>query len=204
MKLSPLDIQHMEFHSAVSGYRRKQVREFLERVADEREELLREMQALRDELAKKDARLAELQTNEAELKHAVIAAERIGNELKENARLEAALIVREAEQRRTALLQKAETDLERLRAQATRLEREQRLFREQFRGILDAYSRSLAELPLGEGDDAPPQAPQAPNAPEISEIGGTAGGAEGDAGDRDDDRDPGAAERPREKAGATG
>ena len=34
MKLSPLDIQHMEFSRTVNGYNRRQVREFLERVAD--------------------------------------------------------------------------------------------------------------------------------------------------------------------------
>lgn len=152
MKLSPLDIQHMEFARAMSGYHRQQVREFLERVADEREELLRDMQSLRDEMAKKDKRIDELQSTEMELKRTVIAAERIANELKENARREAELIVQEAEQRKREIMGETEQQLAQSRAELARLSREQRLFREQFRGILEAFSRSLDDLPRPSSD----------------------------------------------------
>lgn len=155
MRLSPLDIQHMEFARSVSGYARPQVREFLERVADEREEILRDLQALRDEMAKKDKRIEELQSTEMELKRTIIAAERIANELKENAKREAELIVQEAEQRKREILRETEVRLARSRADLERLDREQNLFREQFRGILDAFSRSLDNLPSADvGDPA--------------------------------------------------
>lgn len=154
MRLSPLDIQHMEFARSMSGYQRQQVREFLERVADEREEILRDMQALRDDLAKKDARIDELQATEMELKRTVIAAERIANELKENAKREAELIVQEGEQRKREILRETEERLSRSRADLERLDREQRLFREQFRGILEAFSRSLDNLPAVDAGDA--------------------------------------------------
>ena len=153
MRLSPLDIQHMEFARSVSGYQRQQVREFLERVADEREEILRDMQAMRDELGKKDKRIEELQTTEMELKRTVIAAERIANELKENAKREADLIVQEAEQRKREILRETEERLARSRADLARLDREQKLFREQFRGTLEAFSRSLDNLPTAEVSD---------------------------------------------------
>ena len=96
MKLSPLDIQHMEFARSVQGYNRRQVKDFLERVADEQEDLIREIQGVRDELQRQVERMEELQAAEADLKRAVIAAERIGNQIKENARKEAELVVKEA------------------------------------------------------------------------------------------------------------
>lgn len=151
MRLSPLDIQHMEFARSMSGYHRQQVREFLERIADEREEILRELQTLRDELAKKDAQIEELQSTEKELKRTVIAAERIANELKENARKEADLIVQEAEQRKRETLRSTEEQLSRSRAELERVAHERKLFKEQFRGTLEAFLRSLDELP------APPE-----------------------------------------------
>lgn len=159
MKLSPLDIQHMEFSSALNGYSKKQVREFLERVADEREGYLRELMALRDELQEKDATIAELQSAEAELKRAVIAAERIGNELKENARREAELTVREAEQVKENIMREAKARLKEARAELSRIEREQGLFREQFRGLLHAFERSLdaAPSPRRGGSDRAPE-----------------------------------------------
>lgn len=147
MKLSPLDIQHMEFSRSMSGYQRQQVREFLERIADEREDLLRDNQSLRDELSKKDKRIEELQSTEMELKRTIIAAERIANELKDNARREADLIVQEAEQRKREVLRETEERLGRSRSELERLNREQRIFREQFRGMLEAFSRSLDDLP---------------------------------------------------------
>lgn len=147
MKLSPLDIQHMEFSRTVNGYNRRQVRDFLERVADEQEDLIREVQALRADLQRRLERMEELQSAEADLKRAVIAAERIGNQIKENARKEAELVVKEAEQLKEEIVRDAERRLRAARAELARLERSQTVFREQFRGMLQGFERSLDNLP---------------------------------------------------------
>lgn len=153
MRLSPLDVQHMEFDRSVSGYKRTQVRAFLERVASEREELLKENQALRDEIAKRDERIEELKAAEADLKRTVVAAERVGNQIKENARREADLIVREADtERRDA------------RAELRRLQDLESSFREQFRGMLHAFEEVLDRRApaIGSDDLADAEAPAAP------------------------------------------
>lgn len=147
MRLSPLDIQHMEFQRSAGGYQRRQVRDFLDRVAREREEMLRELQSAREEIEHKQSQIAELQTAEAELQRAIIAAERIGNEIKENARREAELIVREAERLRGERLGQLDDRVRHARGELDRLRREHTMFREQFRGMLEAYGRSLAHLP---------------------------------------------------------
>ncbi len=173
MKLSPLDIQHMEFPTGLNGYNRKQVREFLERVAGELESVLRDNQQLRDEMKRRDEQISDLQGSEAELKRVVIAAERIANEIRENAKREADLTVKEAEQKRSEILADADLRRERLvteaekkraevvsdaegrireaRNELLRLEREQRLFREQFRALLQAFARNLEAAPLAGG-----------------------------------------------------
>ncbi len=140
MRLSPLDIQHMEFERGVSGYRRAQVRAFLERVASEREELLKELQALRDEIAEQHKRIETLESAENDLRQAVIAAERIGNQMKDNARREAELILERAESERKGV----ESDVARLRTLRDD-------FREQFRGMLQAYRQSLDAVGPGRG-----------------------------------------------------
>ncbi len=147
MRLSPLDIQHMEFQRSAGGYQRRQVRDFLDRVAREREEMLRELQSTREELEHKQSQIAELQTAEAELQRAIIAAERIGNEIKGNARREAELIVREAERLRAERLGQLDDRVRHARGELDRLRREHTMFREQFRGMLEAYGRSLDHLP---------------------------------------------------------
>ena len=132
MRLSPLDIQHMEFERGVSGYRKAQVRAFLERIAAEREELLKELQAARDQVAEQQRRIEALEAAEADLRQAVIAAERIGNQMKDNAREEARLLVEQARAERRTV----DAEIGRLRAVRDD-------FRERFRAMLSAYDRSL-------------------------------------------------------------
>lgn len=143
MRLSPLDIEHMEFPRGAGGYQRRHVRDFLERVAEDVSELLRDMQAMQSELDMARTRVAELQTAEAELQRAVIAAERIGNEIKENAKREAKVVVAEAERVRDLRLGELDGQVDRALSDLDRLARERNLFREQFRGLLNAYLRSL-------------------------------------------------------------
>ncbi len=157
MKLSPLDIEHQNFDGALNGFKKRQVREFLAHVAEAFEEALHEIQRLREEIGKRDRKIEELQVAEVELKRAVIAAERIGNELKQNARREAELIVQEAEAAKAKLTRDTELKLDQAKAELARLEREKRLFREQFRGLLNAYERSLEDLAEEDGS-TPPQA----------------------------------------------
>lgn len=147
MKLSPLDIQHQEFDGALSGYSKRQVRDFLAKAADVLEEVIRENKVLREELVRRDERIEALQTGELELKHAVVAAERIGNELKQNARREAELIVQSAEQQKQGIIRDTENRVKQARSDLGRLEREAHLFREQFRSMLKAYERSLDSIP---------------------------------------------------------
>jgi cell division initiation protein len=154
MKLSPLDVQHQEFDGALSGYSRRQVRDFLAKVADTLEELIRENKALRDELLRAEERIEALQAGELELKHAVVAAERIGNELKQNARREAELILKGAEAQRSKIVEGAEARVKDARGELVRLEREARMFKEQFRSMLKAYENSLACLPDGPASEA--------------------------------------------------
>lgn len=143
MKLSPLDIQHQEFATALNGFNKAQVRDFLEQAAEALEALARENQALKDDLVKRDALINELRAGESELRRAVISAERLGSEMKERAQREAELTLQEAKAERAALLREAEAELRELKAEFARTEREHRLFSEQFRGMLRAYERSL-------------------------------------------------------------
>ena len=147
MKLSPLDIQHQEFDSAMNGYKKAQVRDFLERVADSFEELLRDNQSLESELEKQSERLEELQVGELELRRTVVSAERIGNQMKEQAEREAKLTLQKAEADKDDILRGAEGQLREVKAELGRMERERNLFREQFRGMLRAYERSLDAQP---------------------------------------------------------
>ena len=67
MKLSPLDIEHQEFQSAINGYNRQQVREFLQQVAHLYEQRIQEVRAQRQQLKEKDTKRRELELVIADL-----------------------------------------------------------------------------------------------------------------------------------------
>jgi cell division initiation protein len=147
MKLSPLDIQHSEFAGGLNGYNRRQVRDFLEKVSAQLEDSIRENQALREEIAKREKRIEELQVAENELKRTVLAAERIGNEMKQNAKREAEIMIKQAELMKDNMIRDAEMRMKEVRYDLARLEKEHQIFREQFRGMLHAFERSLDTIP---------------------------------------------------------
>jgi cell division initiation protein len=147
VKLSPLDIRHMEFERAAMGYRTRQVREFLERFAGESEAILQEVQSLRRTIAEQAAQIDGLRATEAELKRTVVAAQRIGNEIKEQARREADLVLRKARQERVEMLRDAAAELDAARSELARLDHAQALVREQLRGQLTAFLAALDARP---------------------------------------------------------
>ncbi len=143
MKLNPLEIEHAEFSQAFRGYKKADVRNLLKLAASQIETLQQDNQYLINELAKKDEQIEKMLQAENDLKRAVIAAERVATEIKHNANREADLVVKEAKSIKDDMMRDAEARLKEAHFELSRLEKEYQLFREQFRGILKAFERSL-------------------------------------------------------------
>ena len=75
---------------------------------------MREIDRLRGDLMRMEALLAEHRQRENNLRDTLLTAQRLSDELKESAQTEAKLIVREAQGRADALLQKAQVRLDEL------------------------------------------------------------------------------------------
>ncbi|GGR21540.1 DivIVA domain-containing protein [Deinococcus ruber] len=107
MKYSPLDVRHQEFPGTMGGYRKTEVRTFLNDMADELEGHLQTQQSLQARIQELEAQLQEYRQIEEDLRRAVVSAERIAGELRENARREAELISAQAEVYRDGVTQQA-------------------------------------------------------------------------------------------------
>jgi cell division initiation protein len=97
MKLTPLDVQRQSFKVRFRGYDREEVRAFMAVVAEELEALRIENERLGDEVKRYTALLAEHQEREQVLKNTLVAAQRTSEEMKENAKKQSQLLLREAE-----------------------------------------------------------------------------------------------------------
>ncbi len=141
--LTPLDIRYQEFRQGLRGYSVAEVREYLGRVADAQTALIEENERLRNHIRELEAELAKSKEGEAELKRAVVAAERIAREIKAQAEREAELIKRETETERQAALQELIEQMKRIKSDIEQVRNERDLFVGQFRALLEGYLSSL-------------------------------------------------------------
>ena len=114
MRISPMDMRQQRFKTALRGYDRTEVVAFLTEAADDYEHALREIDRLRADLMRMEALLAEHRLRENNLRDTLLTAQRLSEEMKDSAQTEAKLIVREAQGRADALLQKAQVRLDEL------------------------------------------------------------------------------------------
>ena len=112
MNVSPLDMREQRFHKAFLGFDRVEVASFLTAVADDYEQALRETDRLRQELMRLEAALSQHREHEKNLQNTLTTAQKLSDEIKANAELEATRIIREAEGRSDLLLDKTQARLE--------------------------------------------------------------------------------------------
>ncbi len=112
MNVSPIDLRHQRFRSALIGYNKVEVASFLLAVADDYEQTLRETDRLRHDLVRVEAVVKERREPEHSLKSILMVAERVGDDIKENAEQEAQRVVRDAQSRSDLIREKAQARLE--------------------------------------------------------------------------------------------
>jgi cell division initiation protein len=139
MKVTPLDLRQQRFKTVMRGYDRGEVQAFLLEVADDYENALRDNDKLRQDVAKLDAVLGEHRGQERNLRNTLLTAQKLGDEMKEHATAEAALIIREAEGRADLLLQKAQARNEDVQREIDSL----RMKRREVENDIEALVRTL-------------------------------------------------------------
>ena len=145
MKISPMDIQQQQFKGKMfSGLDPEDVDAFLQSVAGEMEELIRENGELKERLNRNATVISEMEARESQLRETMLAAQRITEEMKANAQKEAHLTVSEAELKGERIVADAEKKLIQLNNQIQELKREKVQFESGFKGMLDTYYKLLA------------------------------------------------------------
>ncbi|MBM2840393.1 MAG: cell division initiation protein [Bacteroidetes bacterium] len=114
MKLTPLDIKKQEFKKVMRGYDTIEVDTFMDMMASEFEELLKQQNDLRDKVVELETQLKDYKQIEKTLHQTLLQAQESTSKTYESARKESELITREAELKATQLLAQANTDLRNL------------------------------------------------------------------------------------------
>jgi len=153
MKITPLDIQQMQFGVSLRGYAKREVDQFLEDVAQTVESLTRDNQALRDKLAATEEQLANLKKSESTLTNALVSTQALTDDLKQAAQRDAELIMKEAELKAAELLREARMELAGTQREISDLHKQRLLAIERLRSTLRTFERML-EIELSDEEPA--------------------------------------------------
>ncbi|MCC7381276.1 MAG: DivIVA domain-containing protein [Deltaproteobacteria bacterium] len=143
MKLTPLDVQQQQFRSTVWGFDPKEVDAFLDQVATAFEELIREVNSLREQIQVKEAQLDEHRDREKALKETMLTATRIADEVKQGARKESELVISAAEVQAEQIIQNAYTRLARVMDEINELKRQRVQFEANLRSLVASHTKLL-------------------------------------------------------------
>ena len=112
LAVSPLDVRQARFGTAMRGFDRAEVAAFLVEAADSYEHSLRETDRLRQEIARLEGQLQQFRELEGGLRTMLLSAQKVAEDMRQNAQHEAARIIREAEGRAELMAQAGQTQAE--------------------------------------------------------------------------------------------
>ncbi len=148
MPLTPLDIVNKEFKHGFRGYNEDDVNEFLDEVVRDYEALIRENDELKENTSGMTERLEQYRKLEATLQSTLIIAQQTSEEVKQAARKEADLIVREAEGKADEIVRRAEGRARDAENQLAQMRYETEKYRAQVRSLLESQLHLLSEGPV--------------------------------------------------------
>jgi cell division initiation protein len=121
MHLTPVEVRHLELRRGLFGYRRSTVDRAIESVADSFESVWRERAELGERVHALEAEVARHVELETLLRSTLVSAERAAQDMKEQARREADVIVQEASVEGRRLLRDAIAEKEHLVVETRRI-----------------------------------------------------------------------------------
>jgi cell division initiation protein len=143
IKVTPIDIQQKRFHVAFRGYDKTEVEMFLDLVRDEMEALMREVTELRDFRQSYDQRLRDLNEKEETVKNTMLMTQKLMEDQKDNARREAAVIIKDAEVRGQQLIGEAQQERVRLNAELQDLRRRKHHFLQDLKKVVQMHQEMV-------------------------------------------------------------
>ena len=145
--LTPLDVRRYEFGRVLRGYDPERVDQFREQVANELERLTRANQELEQKARSLHDQLKSFRERDKALNEALVSAQQLRSEMRDQAERESQLVVREAQSQAEVLLASAQNDIRRAEDELAAIDRFRRNYLAQLRVLVE---RQLAEIAAAE------------------------------------------------------
>ena len=142
-----------KFSYEANGYNRSEVNQFVSDVIRETEGIITRVRKQNTELEELKKELQHYREQEANLKNALLKAEETGDNIKRMAREERDMIVTDAKNNASRIVNEALLRAEKIELQADTLERNMRIFKKKLKSIMDQQMAVVEEIELLELED---------------------------------------------------
>ena len=146
MRVTPLDIIQKQFVANRRGYDPDEVRSFLEEIRETMEDLLKENQRLREQIARRDAEIAELRESEHEVKETLLIARRVREDMERTARRETDVLLGEARLEAEKIMMSASDERREIQAELIGMRAQRAQLISEIRAIVETHRRILDDL----------------------------------------------------------
>ena len=143
MNITPLDIQQQKFKIKIRGFDVREVDAFLEQMANVFESLQRTHKHLQEEVRRLELEIQGYRKREETFKRALLNSQKVLDQMKDNARKSAELIIAEAEVKAEKILNNAHNRLAQLHEDISELKRQRTQIEVQIGSIVEGHSKLL-------------------------------------------------------------
>lgn len=143
MNFSPLDIQQQRFRIRFRGFDVREVDLFLEHMAEAVRALQSENKAVKEELRRLKLENQGFKEREETFKRAMLNSQKVMEQMRENARKSAEVIIADAEVKAEKTLNRAHNRLSQLYEDIAELKRQRMQIEVQIRSVIDAHTKLL-------------------------------------------------------------
>ncbi len=145
MPLTPLDIHNKEFSRRLRGYDEDEVNEFLDQVIKDYEGAIRENKELQSQLMSIQERLDHFANLEDTLSKTIIVAQEAADEVRNNAKKEAQLIIKESEKNADRIINESLSKSRKVSMEVEELKKQASIYRTRFRTLVEAQLELLSQ-----------------------------------------------------------
>ena len=143
MKLSPISIKNQEFNKSFRGFDREEVESFLNKLADEFEELQKENETLKQELEAANMKISEFVKIEKNLQEALLKTQESSAKAMESAKKQINLMIKESEIKAQQIIEKARESANEMRNAVIQLREERDLIVTKLKSIINSQAHLL-------------------------------------------------------------
>jgi cell division initiation protein len=143
MSLTPLDIQQQQFRIRFRGFDVREVDRFLEQVSESLAAMHAEIKNHKEEVRRLKLENQGYKEREETFKRAMLNSQKVLEQMKENARKSAEIIIADAEVKAEKILNRAHNRLSQLHEDIAELKRQRMQIEVQIRAVIESHTKLL-------------------------------------------------------------